>query len=136
MLLEQITLRNLLSFRDATIALGPLNILIGENTAGKSNLIEAISLLQALPTDLQRAVQRGGGIHFLLWLGAPSPQATLGCTAVPGPGEAGVTYELEFSEELPGMVISRETLFGGSGERYFDRVHQSADFGSAKGYPI
>ncbi|HEX4277541.1 MAG TPA: AAA family ATPase [Bryobacteraceae bacterium] len=44
MLLEQITLRNLLSFKNATIDLKPLNILIGENTAGKSNLIRILRL--------------------------------------------------------------------------------------------
>jgi len=41
MFLEAITLKNVLSFKDATIELGPLNVLIGANAAGKSNLIES-----------------------------------------------------------------------------------------------
>ena len=69
MLIEEITLKNILSFRDATIPLLPLNVLIGENAVGKSNLIEAIGLLQAAPTDLLSAVLRGGGIRYWLWLG-------------------------------------------------------------------
>ena len=37
MLIEKLRLKNLLSFRDATIELGPLNVLIGPNGVGKSN---------------------------------------------------------------------------------------------------
>jgi predicted ATPase len=61
MLLKRIAMRNLLSFRDAELELGPLNVLIGPNGCGKSNLIECIGLLQALPTDLNRAIALGGG---------------------------------------------------------------------------
>jgi predicted ATPase len=127
-LLEQITLRNLLSFKDATIDLKPLNILIGENTAGKSNLIEAISLLQAAPSELRVAILRGGGVRYWLWMGdgMPAPIATLGCLA------EGVTYELEFSEDVSGMFIPRERLFQTSGEVHFDRTDQSVNF--AQGY--
>ena len=42
MLIHRLELKNLLSFRDSTIELGPLNVLIGPNAVGKSNLIEAI----------------------------------------------------------------------------------------------
>jgi len=41
MLLRSITLRNLLSFKDASLDWGPLNVLIGPNGSGKSNLIDA-----------------------------------------------------------------------------------------------
>jgi len=44
MLLRSITLRNLLSFKDASLDLGPLNVLIGPNGSGKSNLIDAMDL--------------------------------------------------------------------------------------------
>ena len=56
-------LENLLSFQSLTLDLGPLNVLIGANGAGKSNLIKAISLLQALPTRdrLSRIIAEGGG---------------------------------------------------------------------------
>lgn len=51
--LQKITLQNLLSFGPdpMTLDLGNLNILIGPNASGKSNLIEAISLLRALPVS-------------------------------------------------------------------------------------
>jgi predicted ATPase len=131
-LLEQITLRNLLSFKDATIDLKPLNILIGENTAGKSNLIEAISLLQAVPSDLRAAVLRGGGIRYWIWLGdgVPDRVATLACLA------ERVRYSLELSEDAGGMSIPHESLSGAPGIQHFYRKDQSLDFGNYSGYPI
>ena len=49
-----------------------LNVLIGPNAAGKSNLIEALGLLAATPTDLARAVRKGGGSREWLWKGVPA----------------------------------------------------------------
>jgi predicted ATPase len=63
MLFRSLRFKNLLSFADTTIELQPLNILIGANASGKSNLIEAIGLLQSLPSSLERAIRAGGGIR-------------------------------------------------------------------------
>ena len=52
MLIERLRLKKILSFNDATIKLGQLNVLIGPNGVGKSNLIEVIGLLQAAPNGL------------------------------------------------------------------------------------
>src|SRR5579863_2611258 len=80
MLIERLRIRNILSFRDATVELGPLNVLIGPNAVGKSNLIEVIGLLQALPTGLAMAIFQGGGIRQWLWLGDLLPvQASVEC---------------------------------------------------------
>ena len=63
MLLNSISLTNLLSFTNAKLDLRPLNVLIGANAAGKSNLISAIGLLKAAPDDLSEAIRRGGGVR-------------------------------------------------------------------------
>ena len=49
-LINALTIRNLLSFGSDTgkIPLKPLNVIIGPNGSGKSNLIEIISLFQAM----------------------------------------------------------------------------------------
>jgi predicted ATPase len=136
MLLEQLTLRKVLSFQDQTVDLLPLNILIGENTAGKSNLIEAISLLQAAPTDLKGAILRGGGIRFWLWLGGkvPSPIGTLACRVRYTPEESYVNYRLEISEDAAGLMIVSESLSNDDASRtYFERIGQSVSFGDQKG---
>ena len=70
MLLKSIKINGLLSFRDTQLELHPLNVLIGPNASGKSNLIEIIALLQAVPRDLVGFFRRSGGISDWLWKGA------------------------------------------------------------------
>jgi predicted ATPase len=63
---------NLLSFGPATepIEIRPLNILIGSNGSGKSNLIEAIRLLHFLPDkDPWRVMLNTGGVGEWIWKG-------------------------------------------------------------------
>ena len=69
MLFESLRLRNILSFRDTKINLGPLNVLIGSNATGKSNLIEAIALLKAAPEDLAGFLRRNGPVADWIWKG-------------------------------------------------------------------
>lgn len=119
MLIQRLHLKKLLSFNDCEVELGALNVLIGPNAVGKSNLIEAIGLLQAAPTSLSAAILRGGGIRQWLWLGdpVPSPIATLECQLqLPSQGHVGsnghranqLVYCLEFSEAAFGLVILNE----------------------------
>ncbi len=70
--LHSIQLQGLLSFGPASqpIELQPLNVLIGPNGVGKSNLIEAINLLRTMPSDLTAGIREGGGITEMLWKGA------------------------------------------------------------------
>lgn len=70
--LRTIRLRNILSFGPATpeLKLESLNVLVGANGSGKSNLIEAIGLLQAAPGNLLEPIQSGGGISEWLWKGS------------------------------------------------------------------
>ena len=78
--IQSIRLENILSFGPDTaeLPLEPLNVLIGPNASGKSNLIEALSLLHATPSDLQEPIRRGGGVRDWLWKGVPgAPTATV-----------------------------------------------------------
>lgn len=70
-LIERLTLRNFLSFGPNGISLKfrELNVLIGPNASGKSNLIEALSIFRAAAGDLQGAVREGGGMGEYLWKG-------------------------------------------------------------------
>lgn len=71
MFLESIHLQGFLSFPpDAPpIPLKALNVLIGPNGSGKSNLIEAISLLKALPNDVGATLRLGETFGNLIWKG-------------------------------------------------------------------
>jgi predicted ATPase len=71
--LHSIRLKNLLSFgsEGVSLELEPLNVLIGPNASGKSNLIEAISLIAATPRDLTAPFRNGGGLFSdWIWKGA------------------------------------------------------------------
>lgn len=44
-MLSSFTIENFKSYREATLKLAPLTVLIGANASGKSNAIEALRLL-------------------------------------------------------------------------------------------
>jgi predicted ATPase len=70
-LIRRLTLRNFLSYgsEGMSVDLRPLNVLIGPNASGKSNLLEALTILRASARDLQAAVREGGGMNEYLWKG-------------------------------------------------------------------
>src|SRR5512145_2877867 len=70
-LLQSMTLEGFLSYGPGpvTIPLTPCNVLIGPNGSGKSNLIEALSVMRAVPRDLPLPIRRGGGVRDWLWKG-------------------------------------------------------------------
>lgn len=91
MFLKQIALKNLLSFENDSLELKRLNVLIGHNGSGKSNLIEAIGLLQTTPGGIAGSIREGGGVDDWIWKGA-------------GKGEAG---SIEAIVALDGKLASR-----------------------------
>lgn len=138
MLLKQITLHNVLSFKDTTVELGSLNVLIGPNAVGKSNLLEAIGLLKAAPGDLRAAMLRGGGVRSWIWLGdpVPSPIASLDCHLAAGQLKSPLRYLLEFSEDAHGFVILKERLeTEDANELFFERTGRHVEFGSTAVVP-
>ena len=83
--IRTIRLDSILSYGPGTaeFPLEPLNVFIGPNASGKSNLIEALSILAGAPTDLQGPIVRGGGVNSWLWKGAKqSPTATVEVTLI------------------------------------------------------
>jgi predicted ATPase len=139
MLIKRLSLKKILSFNDATIELGRLNVLIGPNAVGKSNLIEVISLLQAAPTNLATAISRGGGARQWLWLGDKErPTATLECHPVlPRVRAAGqLEYRLQFTEDATGLAIVSEQLAKlRTRGKFFERTSSNVRFsaGASKG---
>ena len=74
--IQRLGIRGLLSFPPDSEAfeLRSLNVLIGPNGSGKSNVIEAIELLHATPTDFAAAIRDGGGAAEWLWRGENPPR--------------------------------------------------------------
>jgi len=60
MLIEKLRLKNIQSFRGATIEPGTLNVLTGPNGIQKSHPAGSIGRLPALPAGLALAIMGGG----------------------------------------------------------------------------
>lgn len=76
---QSIEIEGYTSIRSAAIELKDLNVLVGANGAGKSNLVSALGLLGRIAAgELGLAVGLAGGARTLLHQGvAPAPQITL-----------------------------------------------------------
>ncbi len=64
-MIRSICPKGLLSFGHSTtpLELGELNVLVGPNAAGKSNLLDVLKLVSGIPVDLQGAVRQHGGLR-------------------------------------------------------------------------
>jgi predicted ATPase len=133
MLIERLKLKNILSFRDTTVKLGRLNVLIGANAVGKSNLSEVIGLLQALPTGLAQVMLRGGGVRQWLWLGEDLPvTASIECDLRLRKGRqvGPLSYQLQILGDANDYAVQGEELVKREkrgAERYFSRARTEAN---------
>ena len=114
--IHSLQLQNFLSYsnENEAVELQPLNVLIGPNASGKSNFIEAIGLLQALPVDMPAPIRRGGGISDFLWKGAKNPTARVEAILESSKNNISLRYKLGFTVvgqrlELVDEVIENET---------------------------
>lgn len=112
-MLRSLRLTNLLSYggTGAAIDLEPLNVLIGPNASGKSNLIEAISLLAATPRDLLAPIREGGGAAEWIWKGSKRPtRAELEATLYYPEGVMPLRYRLAFTVAHSRLEIVDEAI--------------------------
>lgn len=102
-LIHRLKLKDFLSYGSdgVEIELQPLNVLIGANASGKSNLIEALGVLRAAPTDLAAYFRERGGVSEYIQRGAgKSGVATVSVWVdyVSFLGAEDVWYTLEFAQ--------------------------------------
>ena len=97
--IQSIRFDNFLSFGPGSerFDLRDLNVLIGPNGAGKSNVVEALELLRATPTDFATAIRDGGGAQEWLWKGAGGTAAATLDTVVEGPTQNTIRHRIIFS---------------------------------------
>ena len=68
--LRKVELQNIFSFKSAEIGLSSLNVLVGANGAGKSNLLKVISFIgETARSDLIPAIESFGGLSRMLFSG-------------------------------------------------------------------
>ncbi|MGC9950086.1 MAG: AAA family ATPase [Bryobacteraceae bacterium] len=129
--LKSIRLKNILSFKDAKLPLDSLNVLIGPNAAGKSNLIDAIGLLRAAPDDLNGAILRGGGAQAWIRVGEKGASKIGGIECEVTLDSGALEYAMEFSSADGAFVMERESLRRASQRSagvYFERSAAGVKF--------
>ena len=130
-LVRAITLRGFLSFGPdvAEFPLERLNVLIGPNASGKSNFVEAMSVLRAVPRDLPKPIRQGGTVRDWLWKKGPGSEraeTAADCGDAPrsaclelvfsggmvaqAKGNPAVRYRLVFGVEGDSFVVLDERL--------------------------
>ena len=112
-LIRTIRLDNILSYGsfDEEFHLEPLNVFIGPNASGKSNLIDVLSLLAAAPTrDLQAPIREGGGVHEWLWNGATRLGRAIVDVTVEYPKKRPLRYRLTFTENGARFELLEEAI--------------------------
>ena len=125
-LLQKIKLTNFLSFGPETTSmdLKSLNILIGINGVGKSNLIEAVALIRATPMDIGAVVRKGGGVSEWIWKGKLNSAATIEVVVSNPKGKQSLVHLLSFYSEngrfqLNDEKVENEYAYGGEQRPYF-----------------
>jgi predicted ATPase len=136
--IRTLRLQNFLSYgsEGEDVELQPLNVLIGPNASGKSNLIEALGLLRATPKDLTVPIREGGGISEWLWKGGMDiPVALIEATVDFPQGVMPLRYRICFTvvgqrlELVDEAVESERPGIPGEIDPYFFYRYQS-------GHPI
>ena len=126
--IRTLRLQNFLSYGPGgtEVELEPLNVLIGANGSGKSNLIEAVNVLRSAPGDLAAVFRKGGGVGEWLWKGdSAAPLATLDATFEYPKGATALRHRLRFGEVGQRFRLEEEVI---EDERSGDPGDQTPDF--------
>jgi len=124
-MIRQIIIENYKSIHKATIDLAPINVLIGANGAGKSNLISFFELLSALYNQrLQRYILERGGIGRLLHNGLKGSDKIRGVFNFSNRNALGFVL---LPTDTGGAVIATQDCFnsGGSPDTDYEAWHRA-----------
>lgn len=135
--IKKLRLQNFLSYNSEgqEIELQPLNVLIGPNGSGKSNLIEALGILKATPTDLPSPIRQGGGINNFIWKGNKEASiANIEAIVNYPKGSQNLRYQISLTAnnhrvELVDEAVEDEQSYPGEDDVYFYYRYQ-------KGHPV
>ena len=101
--LEKVHIKNFLSLRDVELPLKPLTVLVGPNASGKSNILNALSLLNRMMIDEELPPVKS--IRDSLWAGEAN-QITFQLQAKVK--EVPTLYELKLKAEADSPVVAEE----------------------------
>jgi len=110
--LEQLTVKNFKSIREQTLRLARLNVFIGGNGSGKSNLIGVFHFLNRVVSgDLQNYAGESGGANSILHFGRKqSPSLSIELEFVEGNYANGYKLDLRPTAQ-DGFIFSNESFW-------------------------
>ena len=134
-MLTRLLARNFKSLRSLDLSLGPLNILVGPNMGGKSNLLDALRFLneswfpQPGTYGPVNALVRRGGIDEVLWKGGPDKLLSVGVEFTdPARPDRSFKYGIELVGGATGYVnIQTEQLVLLEGERQYPLIARESE---------
>ena len=125
-MISRIVVRNFRSLRDTTLELRNRNVLIGANKSGKSNVLDALSVLvqNIGVADVAKPINDRGGFANIIWKGEGTASHPLNQLAAPRPIEFQLdgylnvkdrsvrfSYQIAIAGDLQGQIaIKHETL--------------------------
>lgn len=111
--LDRLEIEGFASIVDGAIQLGPLNVLVGANGAGKSNLVRALELLgRVVDEDLRVHVARSGGASALVNASMAAPRIRLSLRGRAGDEETGYDAVLAPGPEQDLFFVEERISFG------------------------
>jgi predicted ATPase len=133
--LTRLLARNFKSLRSLDLALSPLNVLVGPNMGGKSNLLDALRFLyecwfpQAGTYGPENALARRGGIDEVLWKGGRDRLLSVGVEfSDPARPDRCFKYGIELVGGATGYVnIQSERLVLHEGEEEYPLIARESD---------
>jgi predicted ATPase len=113
--LKSITLQGFLSYGPlaSAVLLSPLSVVIGPNGSGKSNLVEALSILRAVPRDLPKPISKGGRVKDWLWNDGANASSEAKIEVVIAEGQMA-----KFASNGDNQSLRYELTFGSQGDRF------------------
>lgn len=140
--LRQLTVSNFLSYGERKpLDLLPLNVMIGPNASGKSNLIEALAVLRGAAGDLAATLREGGGVgEYVRKKAGPANEFRIFVEVADYSSfwgeQSGIDYELVVAEINQRGRIVREEIRDtdrelGEGIKFHRQTHYSNQQGKA-----
>src|SRR5258706_12508024 len=127
--LEKLTIKNFKSIREQTLALGRLNVVIGGNGVGKSNLIGAFRFLRELVNQNLAQYSLTKGADTLLHFGRKRTP-TMSLRLEFGEGSTSNAYKVELrGTDDNSLIIAREKAFYHEKDKYPEPYEHTVSIG-------
>src|ERR1700676_3139137 len=119
-MITRLQVKNFKSLRELDLRLGPINVLVGPNMAGKSNILDVFRFLHDILLGarglqgLNFALVQRGGVSEVLWKGGKERVITFVLEATGGPFQPDTKYKYELQIVAAGVgnfpTVQNESL--------------------------